>query len=230
MRLPLALLALALAACQPDASAPPPETTAGPPAGSPAEPTAFHGDFETADDGADDPGFAAFRDTLRAIVARRDTTALLALVGPGARLSFGDAAGGPAGLRAMWFDGARASESLWDVLPHVLDGGSVEEDGAFVAPSVAGLWPDHLDPFETVAVVGEAVPAYDAPGGTVIAIVSSMALPRPGPPADGWQPVTLPDGREAVLKESAVYSPVGYRLTAWDDGDGWKLQTLLAGD
>ena len=72
MRPPLLAL-LALAACRPDAAPPPDPAPAGP---------EVAGGLELVDDGASDPGFAAFRDTLRAVVARRDTAALLALTAP----------------------------------------------------------------------------------------------------------------------------------------------------
>lgn len=230
MRPPLPLLAatalLALAACQPDAS---PELDADPEV--PAELPTFSGDLALVDDGARDPGFSAFRDTLRAVVARRDTAALLALVAPDARLSFGDTPGGPEGVRAMWLDGEPPTgEPIWDVLDHVLDGGSVAEDGAVSVPFVAGLWPEDLDPFEHVAVPGRDVPALDAPGGEPAVRLTEVALPVDGPPEDGWWHVTLPDGRTAIVAVEDAYSPVGYRATFWDDGDGWRLRSFLAGD
>lgn len=229
MRSPLLLAAaaLALAACQPDAS-PPDEAPAR---SSPVDVPAFSGDLALVDDGAEDPGFAAFRDTLRAVVARRDTATLLALVAPGARLSFGDTPGGPEGLRAMWFDGETpAGEPVWGVLDHVLDGGSVSEDGAVSVPFVAGLWPETLDPFQHVAVPGHDVPALDGPGGEPVARLTEVALAVDGPPEDGWWRVELPDGRAAVVAAEDAYSPVGYRATSWDDGDGWRLRSFLAGD
>lgn len=189
----------------------------------------FRGDLEVVDDAGAVPAFAALRDTLRAVVARRDTAALLALVAPEARLSFGDDPPGPSGFRAIWF-GGDAPEPIWDALPRILDGGCVEEDGAVVIPAVAALWPHDLDPFAHVAVQGEDVLAFDAPGGTAVATVHRVALATAGPAADGWQPVVLPDGQEAVVSQDHVLSPVGYRATFWDDGDGWRLRAFLAGD
>ena len=223
MRLFPLLLALPvlLLACEPDAS--PPDAPAE------AEVPAFRGDLTSVDDGAEIEGFSGLRDSLRAVVARRDTAALLALVAPDARLSFGDTPGGPGGFHDVWFEGD-PGEPVWDVLPRLLDGGSVEEDGAVIVPAVATLWPERLDPFANVAIPGDDVVAFDAPGGTPLATLSRVTLPTSGPPADGWRPVTLPDGRAAVVPEPAVLSPVGYRATFWDDGDGWHLRSFLAGD
>ena len=221
---PLALLiTAALAGCR-DADD---EDTLAPAVDGPT----YTGEFALVDDGAEVPGFVAFRDTLRALVARRDTAALLDAVAPGARLSFGDDAGGPDGFRAMWFDGDPPTEEpVWDVLAHALDGGSVDEDGAVTFPFVSTLWPSDTDPFAHVAVLNEYVPVYDQPGGDLIAHLSQIVVPVLAPPLDGWWQVRLPDGTAAYVEAGAVYSPVGYRAVAWDDGDGWHLRSFLAGD
>jgi len=220
MRL-LFLCALALAACQSDPEVPV-ET----------EPVAITGDFALVDDGTEDEGFVVFRDTLRAVVARRDTAELLALTAEGARLSYDDAPGGPDGLRALWFEGDTPTGApIWTTLAEILDGGSVDEEGAITVPWIAVLWPhEELDPYAHVAVLGEDVPAYDAPGGTVLATLTETAVATTGEPRGGWQPVALPDGRQAVVADSLTLSPVGYRAAFWDDGDGWRLRSLLAGD
>ena len=223
MRALPALLALALAACQPD---PAPQ---GPPADAGPDVPTFTGELAPLDDGTTVDGFAAFRDTLRDVVARRDTAALLAVVAPGARLSFGDTPGGPDGFRQSWFEGD-APEPVWDVLATLLEGGSAEEDGAVVVPFVGAFWPEDLDPFETVAVPDRDVSAYDAPGGTEVARLSEIALPVTGPARGGWRTVTLPDGQTAAVEEAEVLSPVGYRATFWDDGDGWQMRSLVTGD
>ena len=227
---PTALLAglLVLAACQPDADAPGADA---PDDGAEADVAVVTGDLAPVDDGAEDPAFAAFRDTLRAVVARRDTAALLAVVAPDARLSYGDDPGGPDGLRAMWLAGETPTGApVWATLRRLLDGGSVDEEGAVTLPFVAALWPQDLDPFEHVAVTGRDVPARAAPDGNVVARVTEAALPVTGPASGGWRPVRLPDGREAVVADSLTASPVGYRAVFWDDGDGWLLRSFLAGD
>lgn len=215
---PLLLTGLALTGCgSPD---PPP----------PQEPLAITGDLVLVDDGALDPGFSAFRDTLNAIVARRDTTALLALVADDARMSYGDEPAGAQGMRQLWFqDSARAGASIWTVLGWILAGGSVDEDGAVTIPSIAALWPDDLDPSAHVAIPGQDVPAYTAPGGEVVATITEAALPA-GRAADGWQSVFLPDGREVVVSRDEILSPIGHRAVFWDDGDGWRLRSFLSDD
>ena len=217
--LPALVLLAAVAGCERGGASPPDVPT-------------YEGDFAFVDDGAADPRFVAFREALRDVVARRDTAALLALVAPTARVSFEPGpAGGADGLRALWFSGGTPTGTpVWDVLGAALDGGSVEEDGAFTVPFVSGLWPSDLDPFGHVAVVGRDVPVYDAPGGAVVALASEVVLPAPAPAQGGWQPVRLPSGADGVVAAGRALSPTGYRATFWDDGDGLQLQSFLGGD
>lgn len=220
----VALAVLALSGCR-DAATPEPT-----PAPAPDVPT-FTGEFALVDDGAEDSEFVVFREALQDIVVQRDTAALLGLVAPGARLSFGDDPGGPDGFRAMWFDGDPPDgEPVWDRLAHALTGGSVEEDGAVTVPFVIGLWPSDVDPFSNVAVLRPDAPTYDQPGGQEIARLSQIVLPILAPPLDGWQQVRLPNDRAAYVETTETYSPIGYRAVFWDDGDGWRLRSFLAGD
>lgn len=210
---------LVVTACTPDPSEPGPEDAL----------PAYVGDLTAIDDAESVEAFSVLRDTLHAVIARRDTTALLATIAPGARLSFGDTPGGPEGFEAMWFAGEEA-EPVWDILDRILRGGCVEEDGAIVVPAIAALWPETLDPFAHVALLGDEVRALDAPGGTPLARLSRITLPITAPSSTGWQPIRLPDGTDAVVPAGAVLSPVGHRATFWDDGDGWRLQSFLSGD
>lgn len=197
----------------------------------PTDVPVYEGSFPTVDDGAIDPAFVALRDTLRSVVVRRDTAALLALISPHARVAFDDEPGGPDGFRRVWLDGATPTGTpVWHVLGAALWVGSVEEDGAYTVPFVHGLWPSSLDPFANVAVIGRNVPVMDQPGGDVVALAGETVLPVLAPPLNGWWQVRLPDGSAGYVSEERALSPVGYRATFWDDGDGLQLQSFLGGD
>lgn len=231
---PAALLVglFGVAGCSDDQTAAPMGTSA-PRAEPVAAPVPHHvGTAEQIDDGAAVPGFSAFRETLRGIVARRDTAALLEIVAPTARLSYGDDPGGPDGFRAMWFSGTPSGgDAVWEVLSRVLTGGSVDEDGAVTVPAVGGYVPEGLDPFATVAVVRDRVPArVSATDTTLVGTVGHAYLPVRGPVADGVWTVTLPDGQTAAVAAADALSPVGYRAVFWDEGAGWQLHTFLQGD
>lgn len=213
-------LALGLAACErpevlPDANLP-----------------VFKGSEALIDDGADVPGFSTFRDSLRSIVDRQDTLALISIVAESAQLSYEDAPRGPEGLRMLWFDAqAPPSEPVWAVLDRLLAGGSVEEDGAFTIPFVAGLWPETLDPYGHVAAFGDTTVALASPQGPEVArLVGAHILPL----ADSTDSVTwhvrLPDGSTAYIARSSAVSPVGYRATFWQTADAdWKLHVFVSG-
>ena len=218
VRFSLLLLAFGLAACE---RSDPPTTT-----------PVFDGGDAFMDDGAEDPGFAVFRDTLRTVVARQDTVALLDLVAEKAQLSYDDAPGGPDGLRALWFsEDTSPPEPLWTIFDRLLSAGSVEEDGAFTIPFVAGLWPEDLDPFAHVAAVGDATIARRQPDGQEVARLSGVMILQlaDSTNADTWH-VILPDGSQAYIPRASAVSPVGYRATFWQDDNDWKLQVFVAGD
>ena len=220
VRYPLLLLALGLAAC--DRPGDPP----------PDDPPVFVGTTELMDDGALNPNFAAFRDSLRAIVARQDTAALLRVVADDAKLSYDDAPLGSEGLRALWFsEETSPPEPLWTVFDRILSAGSVEEDGAYTVPFVAGLWPEDLDPSQHVAAVGDSTIATRQPGGAEAALISGvLILPlSDSTNAETWH-VVLPDNSDAYIPRTSAVSPVGYRATFWQTGEEWKLQVFVTGD
>ena len=223
------LLALALVAAASCGSAP----TTPAPDGRPIRPSGvpvFQGDFVPVDDTDLDASFAAVASDLRAILAARDTAALLALVAPEARLGFDDGPHGPDGLRDRWLRGD-AAPALWDVLDGVLAHGFVGEEDAFTAPYVFALWPSDVDPFAHVAVPGRDVPAYDEPGGRVVARLSTIIVPVLAPRNGAVWQVRLPDGAVAFVDAADAVSPLGWRLSLWPEpGGAWKIQSLLSGD
>lgn len=195
----------------------------------------FEGDYTLVDSGPDEPGWTTFRDSLRETIAERDTAALLAVVAPDARLSYDSDDVGPTGFRALWFTGDPPDgRDVWTTLTSALDGGSLDEDGAVVAPFVYSLWPhDEHDPFSSVAIVGDSVLVRSGPSRTsrVVARVSNLILPALAPPDEGWRLIQLPDGRNAYVEARRALSPIGYRATFWPEPDGtWQLRSFLAGD
>ena len=89
--------------------------------------------LEPVDQAATVPEFFSFRARLQAAVARHDTAAVLAVLSPAVKLSFGGDDGVEA-FKAMWRPDAPDS-GLWDTLATALAlGSSFDAQGRFAAP------------------------------------------------------------------------------------------------
>lgn len=186
------------------------------------------------DEAARQPDFFTFRAALQVALAERDTAALLAVVDPGIKNSFGGD-DGSLEFRRLWSPGDPASP-LWATLAPVLAlGGAFAGDDTFVAPYVFSQWPDSIDAFEHVAVVGQGVrvraaPALDAaPVGrldfAIVALATGEAAPDPA-----WTAIRLDGGGTGWVASRYVRSPIAHRaIFARRDGR-WRLVTLVAGD
>jgi hypothetical protein len=185
------------------------------------------------DDAATRPDFFSFRAQLQRDVARHDVNALLSVVAPDIKASFG----GDDGIddfRRMWRLG-EADSRLWEELGAVLAlGGTFSGPETFVAPYTFSRWPDALDAFEHVAVIGANVRLRAAPkaDASTLRTVSFVVLPlarAAGVPGDeAWQAVQLGSGF-AYIASRFVRSPIGYRATFMFRGR-WQLVSFLAGD
>lgn len=189
--------------------------------------------FLPVDEAGNRPDFFSFRAQLQRAIARHDTAALLAIVHPQIKNSFGDNDGIDE-FRTMWNIGAADSE-IWGLLGTVLGlGGSFHEDDTFVAPYVFSRWPGQIDPFDHVAVIGSDVrvrsqPNADAP---VIAAMSFTILPvaRSDAEVEGWTAVRVEGKRTGYIASPFVRSPIDYRAIFRYESRQWKLVTLVAGD
>ena len=184
------------------------------------------------DEASRDPSLAAFRDTLIAIVQRRDSAALHARFSPVIKYSFGESQGGPAGLFAHWRQHHSMSK-LWETLSDVLAHGGVFETGGFYAPWTFKALPDSLDSFEHLVirdsnVVVRAKADRSDPGfGTL-----SYDIVRSGPyRADSvWREIRLPDGRSGFVPVDQVRSPIEWRVGMRKSGGRWQIDFFIAGD
>lgn len=111
-------------------------------------------------------------------------------------------------------------------------GGRFEGNDTFVAPYVYSDWPEGIDSFEHVAVIGSHVRLRSAPHADAepVGIVSFAILKWQGTPHAGWAKVVAPGGREAYISERFVRSPVDYRAFFGRKGGRWIMQAFVAGD
>jgi hypothetical protein len=185
------------------------------------------------DEASSRPDFLTFRARLLATIARRDAPALMAVVHPAIKNSFGDD-DGKARFQELWRPAAVDSE-VWSELGGVLAlGGTFDSTGSFVAPYVFSRWPTAFDGFEHVAVVGERVrirtaPRADAP----VADVSSfdiLPLARQADETEGWTAVHLSGSRIRYVATRYVRSPGGYRASFSKIDGRWQMLMFVAGD
>lgn len=190
------------------------------------------------DEAARQAEFFTFRAHLQAAVARHDTTAVLAVVAPDVRNTFGDDNGGDA-FRARWQLNTSGSE-LWHELGLVLAlGGTFDDDSTFSAPYIFSRWPGQFDAFAHVAIIGSRVRVRAAPAPTspvlgtlsfAIVPTADSRLPLTEREARHWTPVRLRDGRVGYVAAAYARRPVDYRAIFRRRDGRWQLLTLIAGD
>lgn len=184
------------------------------------------------DEAARNPELFAFRARLQAAVARHDAEAVLATVDPNVKNSFGGN-DGITEFRRTWRLPGGESE-LWGVLGSLLAlGGAFQNENTFVAPYVFTEWPENVDPFEHVAVLGtdvrvRAAPSLDSP---VLTALSFDVVRRAGASQGGeWTAVRLRDGRTGYVASRFLRSQIDYRAFLSRQSGQWRLVLLLAGD
>ena len=185
------------------------------------------------DEAAKRPEFFSFRAQLQQAIARRDAAALLAAVDPNIKNSFG----GNDGIdefRTMWKIGQADSE-IWEELGTVLSmGGSFFDEHTFVAPYVFSKWPESLDSFEHVAVVGANVRVRSEPrtDAAPLDAVSFVILPVANDARvtdAAWRAVKL-ESKVGFVASRFARSPVDYRAIFSEQSGAWRMVTFVAGD
>lgn len=108
------------------------------------------------DEAARYPDFLQFRTALRQIIARRDVPALLAVIHPNIKNSFGGD-DGVEQFKRIWRP-EQLDSHVWNELDALLSlGGTFSGPDTFVAPYVYANWPQEFDAFDYWAVIGRNV-------------------------------------------------------------------------
>ena len=180
------------------------------------------------------PDFFTFRAQLQTAVARRDAKAVLAIVDPKIRFSFGPDGGIDMFVRKWRID--EVDSELWSELGEVLALGGRFEGGVdtFVAPYTFKC---EAEGFEELIVVGSKVRARAKPSAEA-AIVGTLSFSIVGVPktqagqgtGDAWKEVVLGDGRRAFIASRYIRSPIDYRAYFVNTGGRWLMSAFVAGD
>ena len=184
-----------------------------------------------ADEAIQQPDFFSFRAHLQAAVARRDVAAVLAVVDPAIKNSFGGD-DGIDGFRRLWRPEA-ADSGLWAALGAVLAlGGRFQGPDGFVAPYVFTC--EVPDAFTTVVVIGTGVAVRASPsrGAAVADRVDYVVLTVADRAwdTDGWVKVRLDGGREGFVSAAYARAPIDHRAYFQRKGGRWRLVTFVSGD
>lgn len=194
------------------------------------------------DEASKDPSFAEFRNKLSSIVRQRDAAALLAVVDPKIRVTFGES-NGIEGFKRQWKP-ENSDSPLWTKLDDVLSlGGAFEKipDGSerFVAPYTFAKWPESSDAFETLVAVCPGAVVYEHPDRgskalgrldwNILQIAPEDPL-RKGQQTTEWRAVVLPGGGTAWGESRCLRSSVDYRAAFEKKNGKWTMVYFIAGD
>lgn len=190
-------------------------------------------DLPPVDQAASQPDFFTFRAQLIAALARRDSPFILAAVHPDIKNSFGGD-DGIASFKKAWDIGKQDSR-FWETLAYILAlGGSFDPSGAFTAPYVYSQWPETLDAFQHIAVIGSGVrlrAAANTSSATVATLNFALVeLATTATPTSPWTAVKTLDGKTGFIDKQYLRSPIDYRATFQKQNGRWQLVSLVAGD
>lgn len=186
------------------------------------------------DHAASRPDFFTFRAQLFRAIARRDAAMLMAVVHPDIKNGFGGD-DGRANFESKWRPGDAGSQ-VWEELAGTLAlGGTFESADTFVAPYVFSRWPDGIDSFEHVAVIGDRVrirraPRADAEGAGVSSFEILPLARQSGETSEEWTAVRVSASTIGYIASRFVRSPVGYRAFFSKQDGRWQMMMFLAGD
>ncbi|MCV2890059.1 SH3 domain-containing protein [Ruegeria aquimaris] len=190
--------------------------------------------FPPQDEAARDPSLVAFRDALRAAVARREIEALTAAACPDLMLS-DNGPGGPEELRQFLNDPNADVEARWQVLAETLDApGYFDDDGEFWMPYHWRIHlPARIDAALSYFTNGENVNLRAAPDreAPVVARVSfEVVLTEAADAYRDYQAVILTDGTQGYLHRDFLVQMSGYRAAFAVSPEGaWQLCTFTTG-
>ncbi|MEO8096370.1 MAG: SH3 domain-containing protein [Acidobacteriota bacterium] len=182
------------------------------------------------DESARDPRFAMFLNRFKLAVLRKDAAALLPLISPDVKNSFGGN-DGLAEFRTLWKPEEETSD-LWPLLSRLLERGGTWQGPGYCVPYVCGKFPDDLDAFEYGVVAASGVWLRKAPNPKAPGIRQlSYEIVKLSDPGEAWSRVVTLDGKSGYVAARYLFSPVGYRAFFQPDAKGvWQMAMLLQGD
>ncbi|HEU5482548.1 MAG TPA: hypothetical protein VFU80_05605 [Sphingomicrobium sp.] len=180
----------------------------------------------------EDSSFTAFREALKAAVAKKDREAFLAMVAPDVLVNFGGASG-PNAFAEEWSFDATEHGNIWDQLGTMLKlGCALSDDGARIIPSfLMQMDSDDEDPFDAVVILPGAKlyreTGVESDDPSTVPWTLAPVTSRAGDLVTG---VRLPDGREGYISDDELYPPLGHRMVIEKRDGKWMITAFVAGD
>ncbi|MBW8843241.1 MAG: SH3 domain-containing protein [Sphingomonadales bacterium] len=179
-----------------------------------------------------DASFAAFRTTLKGIVARKDAKALLALTAPNIEYSLDVGIPGKAGFAKEWDLVHPAASNLWVELDQALSLGCALDRGEASIPYMYARLPQSRDTFATTLpsrsrVNLRASPNTDSP---VVALLDWDVLTVIDEQDSSWTHVKTDEGKEGYVRVDFLRNPLAYRAIFRKRDGKWMMAIFINGD
>jgi hypothetical protein len=183
------------------------------------------------DEAAKRPDLVELRRALRNAVTHRDVDAVVKILDPNVKASFGGDEG-VEDFKRFYFGGNGGGVDFWKELAEALSlGGTFMAPETFATPYVYSAWPEVLDAFDCIAVVGTSVRVRAAPRVSAPPIARlTHAIVRAHGDRNDWTSVELPDGRTGYVASRYLRSPVDHRAVFQFRDGRWWLAAFVAGD
>lgn len=191
------------------------------------------------DEASRDPDLFQFRARLQEAVTRHDLTAVLEAIDPEIRNSFGGD-GGIDEFQKQWNLPSDQSD-FWHQMGLALSlGGTFYDENTFAAPYLIKNFPEDLDAFEHLVLIGSDVRVRAEPrlGSEVLAVLSFDILPfareanerLSEKQSEEWTAVLLRDGRVGYVASRYLRSAIDYRAIFDRKNGRWWLTAFIGGD
>lgn len=185
---------------------------------------------------ARDRSFVAFRNALRAAIARHDAAFVLSIAADNIEYSFGGDTPGRAGFARAWGLDHPATSPLWRALGAALRLGCArDEAGELWAPSMSLIGDEHMDTDYTKLLVavepGAALRSGPSEASPSIArlrwdVVTIEGDERQAP----WLRATLADGRRGYIRRALFRGFDESRAVFARQHGRWRMTAFVAGD
>ena len=192
-----------------------------------------------ADEGPQDPSFAAYRKALLGAISRKDINAVTKLMDAHVKCDFGGGEG-IAAFRKSW-NVTSPDTYVWKALELVVaNGGHFNSRTQFAAPYVYSAWPDDVDAFENVVITDPSAVLLEGqkPGSRIIRklgfeiveVIEGAGKPQHETGEGDWSNVRTQDGLRGYVRAGQYRSPIDYRAIFEKRKGRWRMTVFIAGD